>query len=78
MTKQAFNETFLANLEGSKGNIGALFSSHVNKEESKKAINSIFPPALYGYSHGPDENPAAYDKEIQKLLRKYTADSTGH
>jgi len=23
---------------------------HINKEESKKAINNIFPPAHYGYS----------------------------
>lgn len=29
--------------------MGQLMSQHVNKEESKKAISSIFPPQFYGY-----------------------------
>ena len=48
LTKQAFNEIFLANLESAKYNMGQLMSKHVNKEEGKNAINMIFPPAFYG------------------------------
>lgn len=44
LTKHAFNETFLVNLESVKHNMGKLFSQHVNREEGKAAINFIFPP----------------------------------
>lgn len=79
LTKQAFNETFLVNLESAKYNIGQLMSQHVNKEESKNAINHIFPPVSYlGYGGKvleqvkQDDN---YNKEIEGLLKKYTANS---
>lgn len=53
-------------------------SQHVNREESKNAINSIFPPSYFGYGQkvldqikGDDE--ANYNNEIEGLLRKYSA-----
>mmetsp|Transcript_42787 Transcript_42787/g.41131 ORF Transcript_42787/g.41131 Transcript_42787/m.41131 type:complete len:83 (-) Transcript_42787:670-918(-) len=48
ITKQAFNETFLVNLESAKYNMGQLIQMHINKEDSKKAMNNIFPPQSYG------------------------------
>eukprot|EP00347_Sterkiella_histriomuscorum_P022347 403330799 len=77
VTKQAFNETFLANLESAKYNIGQLMSQHVNKEESRNAINYIFPPVQYlGYGGAGKIESAKYDdnynREIDQLLKKYT------
>ena len=40
-------------------------SQHVNKEESKQAINMIFPPSFYGMGPGSDiKGDAEYNKEI--------------
>jgi hypothetical protein len=50
-------------------------SQHVNREESKKAINYIFPPVSYlgnkvlDQAMQVDDN---YNKEIEGLLKKYT------
>ena len=49
VTRQAFNDTFLANLESVKYNMGQLISQHVNKEDSKNAMNAIFPPQYFGF-----------------------------
>lgn len=56
--------------------MGQLISQHVNREESKNAINYIFPPVSYlGFGSKVldqakvDEN---YNKEIENLLKKYT------
>lgn len=40
------------NLETVKGNLNSLFQQYVNKEESKMAINYIFPPQAYGFAKG--------------------------
>ena len=48
MTKQSFNESFLRNLEQVKYSMGQLIQQHVNREQSRDAINTIFPPHSYG------------------------------
>lgn len=57
--------------------MGQLMSLHVNKEESKNVINSIFPPQYYGYGkQGGGEQTKEdqeFNKEIDSLLRKYSA-----
>jgi hypothetical protein len=67
------------NLESVKHNMGKLISQHVNKEESKAAINYIFPPQQYLGTGAKvldvvkqDDN---YNKEIENLLKKYTANT---
>lgn len=46
-TKQAFNNTFLLNLESVKYQMPQLFQHHFNPQERTAAINSIFPPQHY-------------------------------
>ena len=82
VTKQAFNETFLVNLESVKYNMGQLMSQHVNREEARLVINNIFPPTSYlGYGNrgGVDQQvlktDEAYNREIETLLKKYTANT---
>ncbi len=60
--------------------MGQLISQHVNREEGRNAINNIFPPTSYlGYGNKvldqmkTDDN---YNKEIEGLLKKYTANTT--
>jgi hypothetical protein len=56
--------------------MGQLMSQHVNREESKKAINYIFPPVSYlgdkvlDSAMQVDEN---YSREIEGLLKKFTS-----
>lgn len=47
ITKQAFNNHFLLTLETAKQSMGQLLMQHVNVEESRSAINEIFPPAQF-------------------------------
>ena len=60
-TKLAFNEQFLKNLENVKYSMGQLISQHVNKEQSRDAIQLIFPPQAYGYAG--KENPPMIDSK---------------
>lgn len=80
ITKQAFNETFLVNLESVKYNMAQLMSQHVNREEAKMVINNIFPPTSYmGFGNKVLDQQLktddAYNREIESLLKKYTANS---
>jgi len=47
LTKQAFNETFLVNLESVKHSMGRLMAQHVDAQEGRGAIDAIFPPQQY-------------------------------
>lgn len=40
--------------------MGQLISQHVNKDQSREAINTIFPPHAYGYAG--KENPVQNSK----------------
>ena len=70
------------NLESVKYNMGQLMSQHVNREEARLVINNIFPPTSYlGYGNrgGVDQQvlktDEAYNREIETLLKKYTANT---
>jgi len=52
-TKQAFNSTFLINLESVKYQIPQLFQQHFPTEGTRTAINFIFPPSAY-YQEQPE------------------------
>ena len=55
--------------------MGQLISQHVNREESKIAINQIFPPNYYGYAGkqvlDQVKDNQEYNEEIEGLLTKY-------
>ena len=76
LTKQAFNETFLVNLESVKHSMGKLMAQHVDPQESRSAINAIFPPQQYLGTGAKVLDQArqdeAYNKEIEELLKKFT------
>jgi hypothetical protein len=55
-TKQAFNSTFLMNLESVKYSIPQLFQQHFPQQDTMAAINYIFPPS---YFQGPNMQYAA-------------------
>lgn len=70
-TKQAFNNHFLLTLETAKQSMGQLLMQHVNIEESRSAINEIFPPAQFFGSEQQilhDVQNQGYNREMEDLV----------